>query len=172
LNPAIAGGAGRIQELFTKQEPNLPMRKAALLSLGMSLFLLGCLHAPDPGVAALPLDPAMATILKPGDLLAIEIAGDADMSGRYPVEWDGTVPLPLIGSIPAAGMTMASFQDELRKRLVAGYFRNPVVSANLVARAPAATAGGAAPPLRQSELSSDTPAPSAGVPELRITSAQ
>jgi len=150
------------------------MRKAALLSLGMSLFPLGCLHAPDPGTAtaARPPDAALAYTLRPGDVLAIEIAGEADMSGQYPVEWDGTVPLPLIGSIPAAGMTMASFQDELRKRLVAGYFRNPVVSANLVARPPAATAQWISPPLRQSELSSDNAAPSATVPELRINSEQ
>ena len=153
------------------------MRKAALLSLGLSLFLAGCLHAPDAAtaVAAAPLDPRLATILRPGDIVDIEVAGEFDISGPFPVEPDGTLPLPLIGSIPAAGSTMASFQDELRKRLVAGYFRNPVLTATLVGRAPAPAAVAdwvSPPPLRQSEAAPDNAALAAPVPALRITSEQ
>jgi hypothetical protein len=116
----------------------------------------------------------LAYTLKPGDILAIEIAGDADMSRQYAVEEDGTIALPLIGSIPAADESVAVFQEELRKRLVAGYFRNPVVSATLVGRIPLAQAQAqwTSPPLRQSDVSPDHVAASAAIPALRVTSEQ
>lgn len=156
--------------------PNLAMRKGALLTLGLSLFLFGCLHAPDPQAAA-PGQP-MAYTLKPGDIVDIEIAGDADMSRQYPIDVDGTIALPLIGSIPAAGSPVAVFQEELRKRLLAGYFRNPVVSATLVGHIPLAPAQAqaqaqwTAPPLRQSEVSADNVPAAAAIPALRVTSEQ
>jgi polysaccharide export outer membrane protein len=146
------------------------MRKAALLPLGMLLFLSGCLHSPDPGMATATLPAVPAYTLRPGDVLDIEIAGEADMSGQFPIEWDGTIALPLIGSLPAAGSTAASFQEELRKRLLAGYFRNPVLTASLVPRP--TTAQWTSPPLRQSELSPDNAVPSMAIPELRVTSEQ
>jgi polysaccharide export outer membrane protein len=151
------------------------MRKAALLSLGMSLLLFGCLHSPDPGIAALPPDAAPPYTLRPGDVVDIEIAGEAEMSGQFPIEWDGTIALPLIGSLPAAGSTVASFQEELRKRLLADYFRNPVLTASLVATAarPAPVpAQWTSPSLRQSELSTDNAVPSTAIPELRVSSEQ
>jgi Polysaccharide biosynthesis/export protein len=152
------------------------MRKAALFSLGLSLFLLGCLHAPDPQVTAPMPGQPMAYTLKPGDILDIEITGDADMSRQYPIDVDGTIALPLIGSIPAAGSSVAVFQEELRKRLLAGYFRNPAVSASLVGHIPLAPAQAqaqwTAPPLRQSEVSADNVAASAATPALRVTSEQ
>lgn len=149
------------------------MRKAALLSVGLSLFLPGCIHAPDPQAAApLPGQP-MAYTLKPGDILDVEIAGDADMSRQYPIDVDGTIALPLIGSIPAAGSTVAGFQEVLSKRLLAGYFRNPVVSATLVGHIPLALAPApwSSPPLRQSELAPDKVA-AAAIPALRVTPEQ
>jgi len=145
------------------------MRKEAFLSLGICLFVLGCLHAPDPGTQ---VPAALGYTLKPGDILSVEIAGDADISRQYPIEEDGTVALALIGSIPAAGSTVASFQEELQKRLVADHFKNPVVTASLVASAPLDSAQWSSPPLRQSELSPDNSSTSAVIPELRITSVQ
>src|SRR5580704_17682561 len=97
---------GAFRNYLPAPEPNLAMRKAALFSLGLSLFLLGCLHAPDPqATAPMPGQP-MAYTLKPADILDIEITGDADMSRQYPIDVDGTIALPLIGSIPAAGSSV------------------------------------------------------------------
>jgi polysaccharide export outer membrane protein len=49
---------------------------------------------------------------------------------------DGTVVLPLVGRVTAAGRTLTQLQDDLRTRLVSGgYFVRPEVSVTLVTAA-------------------------------------
>lgn len=62
------------------------------------------------------------------DVLTIQVFDQADLGGKYAVEADGTFSFPLIGRIKAAGFTIRQFEDELRKKLADGYFRNPQVT--------------------------------------------
>ncbi|MBI2833504.1 MAG: polysaccharide biosynthesis/export family protein [Acidobacteria bacterium] len=64
----------------------------------------------------------------PQDVLSVTVWGQRDLSGRYTVELDGTFTFPLIGRVKAAGLTMRQFEEELRKLLADGYFKNPQVS--------------------------------------------
>lgn len=64
----------------------------------------------------------------PQDVLTIQVYDQADLGGKYTVESDGTFTFPLIGRVTAAGMTLRSFEAELRKKLADGYFRNPQVT--------------------------------------------
>jgi len=62
------------------------------------------------------------------DVLAIAVWDQADLSGKFTVETDGSFTFPLIGRIAAAGLTLRDLEAELRKRLTDGYFKNPQIS--------------------------------------------
>ena len=64
----------------------------------------------------------------PRDVLQIHIFNQPGLSGRYTVETDGALSFPLIGRIAAGDRTVPGFEQALRERLAAGYFRNPRVS--------------------------------------------
>lgn len=42
----------------------------------------------------------------PGDILQITVYGDGNLSGRFPVDADGAISYPLLGSVQVAGRTM------------------------------------------------------------------
>jgi polysaccharide export outer membrane protein len=63
----------------------------------------------------------------PGDVLRITVWGHDDLSKEYPVTLDGKVPFPLIGSVPAVGLTTTQFADRLRDLLEKDYLVNPQV---------------------------------------------
>lgn len=64
----------------------------------------------------------------PLDVLTIQVYDQPELGNKYTVESDGTFSFPLIGRIKAAGRTLREFEDDLKKKLADGYFRNPQVS--------------------------------------------
>ena len=62
------------------------------------------------------------------DVLTISVYDQADMSGKFKVESDGTFTFPLIGRVAASGQTLRAIETELKKRLSDGYLRNPQVT--------------------------------------------
>jgi polysaccharide export outer membrane protein len=62
------------------------------------------------------------------DVLTIQVFDQADLGGKYSVETDGTFSFPLIGRVKAGGLTLRSFETELKAKLADGYFRNPQVT--------------------------------------------
>jgi polysaccharide export outer membrane protein len=64
----------------------------------------------------------------PQDVLTVTVFGEADLSGKYTVEQDGTFTFPLIGRVKAAGSTMREFEQELKKLLAKDFLKNPSVS--------------------------------------------
>lgn len=67
-------------------------------------------------------------VIGPRDVLTIQVFDQADLAGKYAVEADGSFSFPLIGRIQAAGRTLRQFEDDLKKKLADGFFRNPQVS--------------------------------------------
>jgi polysaccharide biosynthesis/export protein len=61
------------------------------------------------------------------DQLKITVFDEPDLSTNYRVDTDGMITFPLIGRVPARGLTLNEFQDRLIARLSAGYIRNPQV---------------------------------------------
>ena len=70
-------------------------------------------------------------VIGPQDVLNIQVFDQADLGGKYTVETDGTFSFPLIGRITAGGMTLRTFETELRKKLADGYFRNPQITVGI-----------------------------------------
>jgi protein involved in polysaccharide export with SLBB domain len=105
----------------TKEEGMLMIRKA----LGVSLFGLVMLAGGRP--AAAQTESAYETALRPGDVLRISVWPDTGLGGEFPVEADGNVYLPFLGSVPAVGVPV----DDLRARIREGFQsaqRNAVVT--------------------------------------------
>jgi polysaccharide export outer membrane protein len=67
----------------------------------------------------------------PQDVLAVTVFGEADLTGKYSVEQDGTFVFPLIGRVQAGGSTLREVEGELRKRLADGYLRNPQITVGI-----------------------------------------
>src|SRR5881296_300465 len=68
--------------------------------------------------------PAAATdyVVGAQDVLTITSYDQADLSGRFAVEADGTFTYPMIGRVKAGGLTLREVEAQLKKQLVAdGY---------------------------------------------------
>jgi polysaccharide export outer membrane protein len=70
--------------------------------------------------------------LQPGDLIAIRIFGQTDFAAGVRLNSDGTVLLPLIGTVKLGGLTISQAELYVEHRLIdAGMFRNPQVTVTL-----------------------------------------
>lgn len=95
---------------------------ACFLLVGVGLLLRGA------GTAARqPAD----YIIGPHDVLLINLFDQESLSGKYPVDADGTFTFPLIGRVKAAGLTLRELQAEIRRLLMDGYFRDPQLSVSV-----------------------------------------
>jgi polysaccharide export outer membrane protein len=78
----------------------------------------GCTHQARPYNYANEPDPRKAEfVLGPSDVLHINVWKNPDLSGDTVVRPDGTITLPLVGDIHAAGRTSAEIRTELTQRL-------------------------------------------------------
>ena len=70
-------------------------------------------------------------LLGPSDELNIVVFNHEDLSGNFVVSEAGTISLPLIGDIRAAGRTTGAVRQDYADHLANGYLVNPRVSANI-----------------------------------------
>ncbi len=82
------------------------------------------------GMAQVPTVPSIVDyVVGPQDVLTITSYDQADLSGKFTIEADGTFTFPLIGRFKAGSLTLRQVEDGLKKRLKdEGYFRNPQVT--------------------------------------------
>jgi len=66
--------------------------------------------------------------LGPGDVLDIKVYNVENISGTYSVRYDGFVDFPYVGQVPAAGVSLAGFNDDLQSRLGELYFEPEVIA--------------------------------------------
>src|SRR5207245_6066192 len=53
----------------------------------------------------------------------------ADLSGKFVIEADGTFTYPMIGRVKAGGLTLRALEGAIKKQLKdGGYFRNPQIT--------------------------------------------
>src|SRR5262245_6146375 len=80
--------------------------------------------APAPSKTA-----AMDYVVGAQDVLTITSYDQADLSGKFSVETDGTFTYPMIGRFTAGGLTLRQVEEGLKKRLIdEGFFRNPQIT--------------------------------------------
>ena len=74
--------------------------------------------------------------LGPNDRVRIIVFGQPTLTGEFSVDGNGVLSYPLIGNIPAGGMTTAGLQQTITHKLDPDYLVNPSVSVEVVARRP------------------------------------
>ncbi len=89
--------------------------------LCLCLFFLSCLPA-----SAAAQDP-QRYVIGPGDILDISVWKDEAQSKIITVLPDGTIALPLIGEIEAAGKTVGQLKEEVRNK-VKRFVADPVLT--------------------------------------------
>jgi polysaccharide export outer membrane protein len=62
------------------------------------------------------------------DVLTVTVFGEAELSGKYTVEQDGTFTFPQLGRVKAGGLTLRALEQDLKTKLADGYLRNPQVA--------------------------------------------
>src|SRR3981081_1720488 len=73
--------------------------------------------------------PVTDYVVGPQDVLTITSYDQADLSGKFALEADGTFTYPLIGRVKAGGMTLRQVEAQLKKQLADdGIFRNPQIT--------------------------------------------
>ena len=101
---------------------NGEMRRAAsLLTVTAALLACAVLAAPVGGED-------VAYRIGASDVLKITVWGHEDLTQTLVVTPDGTIALPLVGTVPAAGLTPAQLESEIRQRLGKDYLVDPRVS--------------------------------------------
>ena len=70
-------------------------------------------------------------VIGPQDVIVITVFGEADMSGKYTVEQDGTFTYPQIGRVKAGGQTLRALEADLKKQLSDGFLKNPQVAVSI-----------------------------------------
>jgi polysaccharide export outer membrane protein len=66
--------------------------------------------------------------LDAGDKLRIVVFDQTNLSSTYAVDDAGNISMPLIGDVPARGLTTQDLQASVTSRLGSGFLRNPSVS--------------------------------------------
>ena len=119
----------KLSEMF------LHVRRSLIFALPLlALMLVGCGITPTTGVND-PPDPTYSGIeivprLHIGDSVIITFEGPQDMIAPHEetIKEDGTVTLPYIGHVKAAGRTSGELQDEIRDKYVPKYYVNLTVT--------------------------------------------
>jgi len=103
------------------------MISKALRCLGvfiLGLQLAGCFAELGPVVSDSTPTPlaAIGSRIQPGDQLRVVVFGEEALSGLYDVSPAGTISMPLVGSIGAAGRTKSELEHALTRAYVNGKF--------------------------------------------------
>ena len=69
--------------------------------------------------------------LDSGDKLRIVVFGQDTLSNNYTVDAQGHINMPLIGSVPARGMTTAQLSAAITSRLKQSFIRDPSVAVDI-----------------------------------------
>jgi polysaccharide biosynthesis/export protein len=100
-----------------------------LTSFALVVAALGATLAAQSAPAAASASPVNDYIVGAHDVLTITSYDQADLSGKFAVEADGTFTYPLIGRFKAGGLTLRATEEQLKKKLKdEGYFNNPQIT--------------------------------------------
>jgi polysaccharide biosynthesis/export protein len=96
--------------------------------------------APVPAPAPTAAPPAATSTdgyqIGAEDVLEVDVLGQGDFKSRVKVKSDGSIPLPYLGNVQAAGYTAITLAQSVVSRLkTAGIFSDPVVNVEVVSYA-------------------------------------
>lgn len=121
--------------------PKFGISASVLCALAVS----GCASTPEPAVGPTAITPIAeygqegysyqrptSYLLRPSDQISVLVFREPDLSlEAVRVGVEGNISLPMIGSVPAAGMTAKQFEQDVTRRLAALGLKSPQVSVNI-----------------------------------------
>lgn len=121
-------------------------RAGSVSLLLVALALSACASTPDPVIGASVSQPitelgqaeysskrADTYLLRPADRISVNVFREPDFSlDDVRIGIEGNVSVPMLGSLPVAGMTAKQFEQDLTRRLLAVGLKTPMVSVNIV----------------------------------------
>jgi len=115
------GGISRLNDYRRRVAAN----GAALVAIAVLALVSLCAAAP---AAQPPTD----YVVGAQDVLTITSYDQADLSGKFTLEADGTFTYPMIGRVKAGGLTLRALEAAIKKQLVdQGFFRNPQITVSV-----------------------------------------
>ncbi len=110
------------------------------------LALSGCASTPEPLIGASVTQPRSELgqdgysfarpdtySLRPTDKISVSVFREPELSVEtVRIGVEGNVSLPMLGSIPASGMTAKQFEQDLTRRFAALGLKSPMVSVNII----------------------------------------
>lgn len=119
--------------------------------LGMALCMVagvaltGCASSPEPNIGLAATQPNAdlgqagysvsrpdVYLMRPTDKISVTVFREPDLStDSVRIGVEGNVSLPMLGSIPAAGLTAKQFEQDLTRRFAALGLKSPMVSVNV-----------------------------------------
>lgn len=90
----------------------------------------------------LPTPPAMAGtelsdyLLGPGDRLNVQVFGHEDLSAKAAVGANGSIAMPLIGQVKAAGLTVSELENTIVQRLDKDFVVDPKIAIEVLVYRP------------------------------------
>ena len=100
---------------------------SAIASAKAGLLVLTMVCLVGATISSQPVQPTNY-VVGPQDILTITSFDQEDLSGKYPVDSDGTFTFPLIGRVKAGGLTLRELEAELKRMLKDGFFKDPQLS--------------------------------------------
>lgn len=98
-----------------------------IITITVSLPILSLADDVAPDFSEVAPTPDGGYVIGAGDLLQVRVYNIENLSGEYPVRYDGTVMFPYLGSVEAAGVPLGEFNDTLAEKLAVYYYEPQVV---------------------------------------------
>ena len=119
-------------------------RRTAMLG-SVGLLVAAC--SPGRDLTPIPAYQVGAYRLGVGDLLRVLTFGEDQLTGEFRVNDQGSIGLPLVGSVTATGRTSAQLESDIGRALSKGDFlKNPHVTVEVIAYRPIFVLGEVAKP--------------------------
>lgn len=102
--------------------------RSGLATVLVLTALFGCAGAPPPAEPAPSLE---SYVINAGDRLKITVLEQQNMTVETDVADDGTIEMPLVGTLRAAGRTATEVRTALTERLARDYIKDPKVNVDV-----------------------------------------
>jgi protein involved in polysaccharide export with SLBB domain len=106
--------------------------------LFLAMFVLAACDSDSTPIVPIAAagSPGDGSKLGPNDRLRITVFGQPTLTGEYTLDGNGVLAFPLIGNVPANGVTTSQLQQAIAAKLKPDYMVNPNVSAEVITRRP------------------------------------
>jgi len=104
--------------------------RVSLILLIIGAILAGCASRPSPNSS---FRDSLATPyrLDSGDQLNVVVFGQPNLTKSYSIDGAGNLAMPLVGAVPARGLTKRELEKSIGNALRQGYLRDPNVTVEI-----------------------------------------